>query len=79
MSGGEAAASTRPLRSVVKTFAVIDALIERGEASAAELAETVDETRRLHDRMPRPMLSPYQLQAFPHEYVVHLAIEPLFK
>lgn len=37
--------AARPLRSVVKTFAVIDALIDRGEASAAELAEIVEEPR----------------------------------
>ena len=47
----EAGSSTRPLRSVVKTFAVIDALIERGEASAAELAELVAEPRSSVYRM----------------------------
>jgi DNA-binding IclR family transcriptional regulator len=52
---GEAGASTRPLRSVVKTFAVIDALIERGEASAAELAEIVDEPRSSVYRMLRTL------------------------
>jgi DNA-binding IclR family transcriptional regulator len=51
----EAGASTRPLRSVVKTFAVIDALIERGEASAAELAEIVDEPRSSVYRMLRTL------------------------
>ena len=43
------------MQSVVKTFAVIDALVERGEATAAELAELVDEPRSSVYRMLRTL------------------------
>jgi len=54
-ASGEAGAPTQPLRSVIKTFAVIDALIARGEASAAELAEIVEEPRSSIYRMLRTL------------------------
>jgi DNA-binding IclR family transcriptional regulator len=43
------------MRSVVKTFAVIGALVERGEATAAELALSVDEPRSSVYRMLRTL------------------------
>ena len=43
------------MQSVVKTFAVIEALVERGEATAAELAEIVNEPRSSVYRMLRTL------------------------
>ncbi|MDX6560203.1 MAG: hypothetical protein QOD65_17 [Gaiellales bacterium] len=68
-ASGDAAAPARPLRSVVKTFAVIDALIERGEASAAELAEIVDEPRSSVYRMLRTLQGLELVEAGPRRGV----------
>ena len=46
-----ASAGERGLQSVIKAFALIDALIEKGEASAAELADQISEPRSSVYRM----------------------------
>lgn len=50
-----AATPNAGMQSVVKTFAVIEALVERGDATAAELAELVDEPRSSVYRMLRTL------------------------
>ena len=54
-TGPAATAPNLGMQSVVKTFAVIEALVERGEATAAELAELVDEPRSSVYRMLRTL------------------------
>ena len=46
---------TLGMQSIIKTFAVIEALVERGEATAAELAELVNEPRSSVYRMLRTL------------------------
>ena len=51
----QAVSATPPLQSVVKTFALIEALVGRGEATAADLADLIDEPRSSVYRMLRTL------------------------
>ncbi len=53
--GAPGASDGRALQSVIKSFALIDALVEEGEANAATLAELVGEPRSSVYRMLRTL------------------------